>query len=39
MMASDAKNLTSTPHEVHALMNSCEIKMLLKPVLRETTPF
>lgn len=39
MMASYAKNLRSTPHEVQALMNSCEIKMLLKTVLRETTPF
>lgn len=39
MMVSYTKNLTASPHEVHVLMNSCELKMLLKTVLRETIPF
>lgn len=39
IMASYAKILTPSPHEVHVLMNSCELNMSLKIVLRETIPF
>lgn len=38
-MASYAKILMPSPHEVHVLMNSCELNMSLKIVLRETIPF
>lgn len=39
MTVSYAKNLTPSAHEVHVLMNSCELKVSLKTVLRETIPF